>query len=693
MARFYQTSQPEFVQDIIYQPPWQLMQQVMATKQQGFDNAVASTELFKNMLDIKHLNFEDDRAKEIKDYWNTQIEDITSKLRANPNDYNKYMSSIRDLGRQLELDRREGNIAKLEGRYNAWQQWQKDNADLLNGNSKEGIQADPANYNRLANYWFNDIRNRATSDINAQFAGAKGIAKPDMNSKEIREALKEFKANAFEKSNGMYKIGQEYVTESEAEKAFMNLYMSNPNAKSYLQQQIMIQDPEYYDVMTGQTRELITKDSDGNTIINPLHGFASGINAWGDILSFNKQKLDEDKYGLARQDYQQKSALQAQQNSYDWQKTQFNAQQAYARDRANWGDKVAYMKQEYELKKGQEKDNALAKLEIEAAKGDADAANALKALTLQTTLTDVKNPTIDYTGNLEMLRNGNRAAGDREAKARDFARKELGGDKDSKAFYQHYDALKRQGKSDDEIIESFMKARGNGGFTSDPLDQRIQSSGIYTQSQTAEGKRKDQLETLLNNYESKKKEWFDNKFSQGKIQKAFEPLNQKGQNELYNLYVNNPSAWDVRNPDGSKSEGVVTKITRVTDAQGRGLVGYQGEDDKGNKVLIFPNSLSSPTTSVAESITLENLVNKDSQLRTSLTDSEVRRINYQMNSTGFNRDNSKSILYKSSVGDIPIKGKDGRLFIISPIDGRPIKNAPEGFSSVPELVEYIRQGK
>lgn len=693
MARFYQTSQPEFVQDIIYQPPWQLMQQVLATKQQGYDNAVASTELFKNMLDVKHLGFENDRAKEIKDYWNTQIDDVTTQLRANPNDYNKLMPVIRDLGRQLEQDRKDGNIAKLEGRYNSWQQWQKDNIDLLNGNSKEGIQADPTNYNRLANYWFNDIKNRAGSDINASFAGSKGIAKPDMNSKEIRDALKEFKSSAFEKSNGMYKVGSEYVSESEAEKAFMNLYMSNPNAKGYLQQQLMLQDPEYYDSMTGKPRDLITTDSDGNPIINPQHGFASGINAWGDILSFNKQKLDEDKYGLATQDYRHKSSLQGQQDAAAMARTQYTANANFARDRANWGDKVAYMKQEYELKKGEDKDKALAKLEIDAAKGDADAINALKSLTLQTTLTDVKNPTIDYTGNLNMLRNGNRAAGDREAKARDFARKEVGGDKDAKAFYQHYDALKRQGKSDDEIIDSYIKAKGTGGFQNDVLSQRVQSSGIYTESNTAEGKRKNQLEGLLKNYETKKKEWFDNKFSQGKIQKAFEPLSQKGQNELYNLYVNNPSAWDVRNPDGTKSEGTVSKITRVTDAQGRGLVGYQGEDEKGNKVLVFPNSLSSPTTNVAESITLENLVNKDSQLKTSLTDSEVRRINYQMNSTGFNRDNSKSILYNSSVGEIPIKGRDGRLFIISPIDGKPIKNAPEGFSSVPELVEYIRQGK
>ena len=68
MGRFYRTAQPEFIDNFIYQPPWELINQVMSTKQQGYENAMQTTELVRNMADIKHLGFEDDRAKEIKNY-------------------------------------------------------------------------------------------------------------------------------------------------------------------------------------------------------------------------------------------------------------------------------------------------------------------------------------------------------------------------------------------------------------------------------------------------------------------------------------------------------------------------------------------------------------------------------------------------------------------------------------------------
>ena len=61
MGRFFQTTPTQFTQDFIYQPPWELMQQAAAKKQQQYDNAIATSKLF-NDIPIQHLQCVDDVA-------------------------------------------------------------------------------------------------------------------------------------------------------------------------------------------------------------------------------------------------------------------------------------------------------------------------------------------------------------------------------------------------------------------------------------------------------------------------------------------------------------------------------------------------------------------------------------------------------------------------------------------------------
>ena len=128
MGRFYKTAQPEFIDNFIYQPPWQLMDQVMATKQQGYDNAIAQTELFKN-LDIRHRDTEEENqnVKEIKEYWNAKADEIARKIKEDqdPDSYLKYTEDLKQLGRQLKSDYTEGNISKIQGTYDNFQGYLK----------------------------------------------------------------------------------------------------------------------------------------------------------------------------------------------------------------------------------------------------------------------------------------------------------------------------------------------------------------------------------------------------------------------------------------------------------------------------------------------------------------------------------------------------------------------------------------
>ena len=128
MGRFYKTAQPEFVDNFIYQPPWELMNQVMASKQQGYNDALAQTELFKD-LQIRHRDTEDENQNvtEIKDYWNTKADEIARKIKNDqePDSYLKYAEELKQLGRQLKSDYTEGNISKVQGTYDNYQGYLK----------------------------------------------------------------------------------------------------------------------------------------------------------------------------------------------------------------------------------------------------------------------------------------------------------------------------------------------------------------------------------------------------------------------------------------------------------------------------------------------------------------------------------------------------------------------------------------
>ena len=50
MAIFFQTAPTQFVEDFIYQPPWQLIQQATAKKQQEYDNMLTQTKLFDKFI-------------------------------------------------------------------------------------------------------------------------------------------------------------------------------------------------------------------------------------------------------------------------------------------------------------------------------------------------------------------------------------------------------------------------------------------------------------------------------------------------------------------------------------------------------------------------------------------------------------------------------------------------------------------
>ena len=75
MGRFYTTAKPEFLEDIIYQPPWDLIKEALGTQQQDYDLALAKANLLGD-VDFNYIEdpVEREKARAKQDYYANRSE-------------------------------------------------------------------------------------------------------------------------------------------------------------------------------------------------------------------------------------------------------------------------------------------------------------------------------------------------------------------------------------------------------------------------------------------------------------------------------------------------------------------------------------------------------------------------------------------------------------------------------------------
>lgn len=145
MARFYQTASPEYLNDIIYQPPWEMLMAAAAKKDQDIQNAVDTLEIFHNLPIDFWKEVDADRANQIKDYYQKKADDITHMLQNNVLDPNA-QRSIKDLQRELQRDIESGNIYKLQENAKRYRQFEANRLALPNPADREMYKAVPQQY-------------------------------------------------------------------------------------------------------------------------------------------------------------------------------------------------------------------------------------------------------------------------------------------------------------------------------------------------------------------------------------------------------------------------------------------------------------------------------------------------------------------------------------------------------------------
>lgn len=137
MGRYFKVAKPEYLEDIIYQPPWELMKNVIDTHdsriKEGEDEMDASDKL---LAQVNNLKTDDpDVNNSIKGY-RDKINSLTENLQGDYANYNKYLPEISKLRRQLTSDMDNGILGKAQEQFNQREKIAKETDKMKNVNSK-----------------------------------------------------------------------------------------------------------------------------------------------------------------------------------------------------------------------------------------------------------------------------------------------------------------------------------------------------------------------------------------------------------------------------------------------------------------------------------------------------------------------------------------------------------------------------
>ena len=186
MGRFFQTAPTQFVDNYIYQPPWELMQQAASQKQKVYDAAIASTKLFDN-IPIEHLQGEDDvyNVQEKQRYYAENAANIAKAIQNDPSKAQQYLNNIDSLQKELQKDMTSGDLSKIIGSAQAYKKWQEDNKKLK--------EDDASRYTAAERAYLGEYLNAGGNSLNRQFKGE--LITKDVDWQKLYDSVDKLKAS------------------------------------------------------------------------------------------------------------------------------------------------------------------------------------------------------------------------------------------------------------------------------------------------------------------------------------------------------------------------------------------------------------------------------------------------------------------------------------------------------------------
>lgn len=713
MAQGYRTAQPSFVDDFVYQPPWELMQLSLAQNQSGYDNALTQTQAIDGLLNIAHRNSQADStaANEIKQYYESRVNDITNTIQANPKDWRKSQRQLRDLTKEIQSDRTSGNIAKLEGTYGAYQTYLKNAEEQRKKNPKE---FDNATYqyglNSFDKKWGGDSIN------NGIWQGEELFQRPDLlNAKNLMELAVKVpaykNANIVEAPNGGYIISQggksETLSKDKLLQAIVPAVLSDPSLQPYLdqQQRFGIPGAEYFQDVNGQ-RKLIDpytvtyRDATGKSYtqeeavgLSPAeqstlqkdYNFAN--NPLGNIL----------KYGTSFEYNNSEKEFKIKEDS----KTTHDLDRTARKDNLVTAKNMdmAKMVKEYELKGNAAKEKIKYDLWQLALEGDDTAQVKLDTMFAKESFGFIPVNPVTYNTNLELSRAGDREALNKEQLARDYARKDLGYKQGTEEhnFLQFIDGKLQQGVSREAAIKEFLDTQ-NKNVTSAMNASAPYSSGYeqstnrYNNLEPVRERLTDKYSKILEKYEEKKSAYFD-KNSSAKGQTELQPVEAVTGTAIQRTINTNPNSFYTTNSDGDILSGSelkkVQSVTHAFGANAKEKLGTKVVFEDGTEGYVFPKSSRAGNiqTTTLKNLILDNgLVEKKAGLYKELSNERLLDLQTQFESAYPDDTGTKKLIYNVGEGvQIPIHKTGNVFYIVNP--DNPSQRTP--YNNLKDIIDLI----
>lgn len=289
MGRFYSTEKTSFVNpnDVVYNPDFDTALKLLEKKDKEYKAQEAVADSLYN-IEFNYLNSDEDaeNAKQIKAYFQTKADDIIAKMQADPTNYFKYNNELKSLQREYTLSKTKGDIASLEGSYNAYHNWDKVN--------KEICEKQPALCNALKNEAWS---NWGGNSITRQWQQERALKEIDQSKfvDEISKMVADLNEQ-IDLSNQGYiyvktKWGQEKLTKDRVRDYVLGKVLNNPEYVAFMKQSDRVKLSNYFnpDGSAGDTL---------NRIVSTYLPYAYEKNKIDKDIHDNKAALMQLEYSL-----------------------------------------------------------------------------------------------------------------------------------------------------------------------------------------------------------------------------------------------------------------------------------------------------------------------------------------------------------------------------------------------------------
>ena len=668
MGRFFQTAPTQFVEDYIYQPPWELIQQAASQKQKIYDAAIASTKLFDN-IPIEHLQGEDDvyNVQEKQRYYAENAANIAKAIQNDPSKAQQYLNNIDSLQKELQKDMTSGDLSKIIGSAQAYKKWQEDN--------KKRKEDDASRYTAAERVYLGEYLNAGGNSLSQGFRGE--LITKDLDWQKILDSTDKLKASSIKRTvatpNGqgyiVEKDGKEEVLTAEELQKFLMAKVLDPTSLASLKQSQQFGLARYF--------------SDDGQIDLKASGW-NPINLTADSASY-RQIEDSTKYSndAAFQAAANRALDESQyQRSQAWEQTKFQIQRQDEAAKAAGADK-ATRKAPLEaamakaLIDGDQKAVAIYQSQIDAIDGKSSL-----------TQTNLGSKYADTNTLIQASKSGDKIAQKHIDQTLPQALKEAGinyKDPKQKALAQKIVGMVKQGKLDPNDIPTYIASKNDVNILYQVKSTDIQAEALKMAKERGVkdptpfyslAKQKLVLNQTLKDKNSKyglSSEAAKNIITDGieKWQTNF--ANNRGFSSTYEVTGFKPSSQaslastlnnhefgkefsiEIRNKDGkpdivdyNKSNVKIVAIKGITDKRGNGTNMYVGIDDKGREYNIIANN-ENPLTRQFANVAFAGIENKSASVALSLQYPTVGRLRAAIE--GSKRLNTKDLNFDITIGN------------------------------------------